>query len=308
MLEAWTGPQVAWKMARGGPGAFGGKKINSYPVWLALLRRVPARPRRLAPALLAADLDLVMLLSFSVSLWFFNHGEHLRGDAARLPGPRLAARCAASGSASATVPPRGSTVWPVWLLIGATVFLAGFRIGLNVRDSNVIDVGLSGVIGAQRIATGESPYGNFPIEGNRPACGPADSYGEIRDRIQTNGRCEAADAQGDTYGPVSYEAYLPGYWVFGWSGKWDTLAGRPRDLDPLGPALPARACGSSAWRFGGARLGGDARVRLGRLAVHAVLVELEHERHDPAGAAALRLLLPDLARRCAARSARSGRS
>ena len=111
----------------------------------------------------------------------------------------------------------------MWVLIGATVFLAGFRIGLNVRDSNVIDVGFSGVIGAERIADGQSPYGNFPIEGDRPACGPADANGEIRDRIQTNGRCEAADAHGDTYGPVSYEAYLPGYLVFGWSGKWDTL-------------------------------------------------------------------------------------
>ena len=32
--EAWTGPQVAWKMARGGGGAFGGKTINDpwvYP-------------------------------------------------------------------------------------------------------------------------------------------------------------------------------------------------------------------------------------------------------------------------------------
>jgi hypothetical protein len=29
VTEAWTGPQVAWKMARGYPGAFGGTKINS---------------------------------------------------------------------------------------------------------------------------------------------------------------------------------------------------------------------------------------------------------------------------------------
>ena len=28
VLEAWLGPQVAWTMARGLPGAFGGKKIN----------------------------------------------------------------------------------------------------------------------------------------------------------------------------------------------------------------------------------------------------------------------------------------
>src|SRR5919197_1894419 len=35
VTEAWTGPQVAWKMARGYDGAFGGKEINSAPVWLA---------------------------------------------------------------------------------------------------------------------------------------------------------------------------------------------------------------------------------------------------------------------------------
>ncbi len=30
VLTAYTGPQVAWEMARGGPGAFGGREINSY--------------------------------------------------------------------------------------------------------------------------------------------------------------------------------------------------------------------------------------------------------------------------------------
>jgi len=222
VLEAWTGPQVAWKMARGGPGAFGGKKINSYSVWLGfcavfLLGLVDWR--RIVSV---RTLDLLMLLSFSVSLWFFNRGHIFAAMALVYPGfAWLLVRCLWIGGKDRA--PRGTTVWPVWLLIGATVFLAGFRIGLNVRDSNVIDVGYSGVIGAQRIATGQSPYGNFPIEGNRPACGPADASGEIRERIQTNGRCESADAQGDTYGPVSYEAYLPGYLAFGWSGKWDTL-------------------------------------------------------------------------------------
>jgi len=36
VVEAWTGPQVAWKMGRGYKGAFGGEKINSYTVWLGL--------------------------------------------------------------------------------------------------------------------------------------------------------------------------------------------------------------------------------------------------------------------------------
>src|SRR4030095_2269526 len=95
-------------------------------------------------------------------------------------------------------PERGRPVWPVWLLASATVFLAGFRIGLNVRGSNVIDVGYSGVIGAERIVHGQSPYGHMPREGSLKACGPADAEGEIRERIQTNRRCGHAHARGGT--------------------------------------------------------------------------------------------------------------
>ena len=111
----------------------------------------------------------------------------------------------------------------MWLLAAATIFAAGFRVGLNVQSSNVIDVGYSGVVGADRIAHGQSPYGHFPVEDALKACGPADTDGEIRERVQTNGRCESANPQGDTYGPVAYEAYLPGYLALGWSGKWDDL-------------------------------------------------------------------------------------
>jgi hypothetical protein len=63
----------------------------------------------------------------------------------------------------------------------------------------------------------------MPEQGDLKPCGPADANGEIRERIQTNGRCEASNARGDTYGPVSYLAYVPGYAAFGWTGKWDEL-------------------------------------------------------------------------------------
>ena len=87
----------------------------------------------------------------------------------------------------------------------------------------MIDVGFAGVVGAKRIVNGQSPYGHMPVEEDLKPCGPADAEGEIRERIQTNGRCEAANPRGDTYGPMSYIAYMPGYFVFGWSGKWDKL-------------------------------------------------------------------------------------
>jgi hypothetical protein len=109
------------------------------------------------------------------------------------------------------------------MLLAALVFLVGFRIGLNVIDSNVIDVGYSGVVGAHRIVNGEMPYGHMPVQGKLKACGPADTEGEIRERIQTNGRCESSNERGDTYGPAAYLAYIPGYLLLGWSGKWDSL-------------------------------------------------------------------------------------
>jgi hypothetical protein len=226
VTEALTGPQVAWGMARGVNGAFGGEKINEPWLWLTfcvlfLLGLVDwRRPLGLR------TVDLLALVSLSVSLWFFNHGHIFA--AMPLAYPPLAwalARCIWVGSTDR--PSRGAAVWPVWLLLAMTVFLAGFRIGLNVRASNVIDVGYSGVIGADRIWHGQSPYGNFPQEtvGSKELkkCGLPDTAGEVRDRVQTNGRCETANGLGDTYGPVAYLAYIPGYLLFGWSHKWDTL-------------------------------------------------------------------------------------
>jgi hypothetical protein len=256
VVEAWTGPQVAWKMARGYDGAFGGKTLNSVPVWLGFCLLFLLGLADLRRPLALRNLDLLALLSFSISLWFFDRGEIFWSAPLALP-PLLyvIARLGWIG-ARGRRPVASRPVWPVWVLAAATVFLLGFRIGLNVEAPySVIDVGYAGVIGAHRISNGEAPYGHFPIQGDRPACGPADSEGEIRNRVQTNGRCESSNDRGDTYGPVSYLAYLPGYWLFGWSGKWpgDTLPAVHFTsiafdlLAVLGMALVGL-------RFGGARL------------------------------------------------------
>jgi hypothetical protein len=223
VTEAWTGPQVAWKMARGYDGAFGGKSINRLDVWLGLCAVFLLGLVDWRRPLMLRTLDLVALLSFSASLWFFNEGETFTSmPLAYPPLAYLLARMVWVGLRGRG-PSTGAAVWPVWVLVAATVFLAGFRIGLNLEDSNVIDVGYSGVIGAHRIANGEMPYGHMPVQGNRPRCGEADAEGEVRERIQTNGRCESSNERGDTYGPVAYEAYLPGFLLLGWSGKWDSL-------------------------------------------------------------------------------------
>ena len=255
VTEAWTGPQVAWKMARGRPGAFGGKLLTSWPVWLGLSAVFLLGLVDLRRPLTLVTLDLLVLLSFGVSLAFFNRGEVLQSAALAVPPlVYLVARTAWIGFRSGSRPRAAHPRWPVWVLAAATLFLVGFRVGLNVdQGRTVIDVGYAGVIGADRILDGRAPYGAMPVTDARTPCGPAGSDGEIRERIQSNGRCESANPRGDTYGPVAYLAYVPSVLVFGWSGRWDDLPAAHAtaiafDLLVLGGlALVGR-------RFGGTRL------------------------------------------------------
>src|SRR4051794_29063318 len=164
VTEAWTGPQVAWKMARGYDGAFGGREINRAPVWLGFCLLFLLGLGDLRRPLSLRNPDLLVLLSFSVSLWFFNRGDISGGGPLAYPPllyllGRMVWSAWRGRLGTGAVP-----VWPVWVLAAATVFAAGFRIGLNVRTSNVIDVGYSGVVGADRITRGQVPYGTFPIE------------------------------------------------------------------------------------------------------------------------------------------------
>jgi hypothetical protein len=254
ITEAWTGPQVAWKMARGYEGAFGGKKINTAPVWLAFCAAFLLGLLDFRRPFSLRNLDLIALLSFTASLWYFNHGDVFTSVPLVYPPlVYLLLRCVWIGVRGTPV----RAALPLWkpaVLLAAAVFLVGFRVGLNLEDSNVIDVGYAGVIGAQRIASGVVPYDNFPEEDDLKPCGSADSAGEIRDRIQRNGRCESANPLGDTYGPVAYEAYLPGYWIRGWSGRWDKLPA-VHLTSIIFDVLCTLGLGLAGWRYGGRWLG-----------------------------------------------------
>jgi hypothetical protein len=225
VTEAWTGPQVAWKMARGRPGAFGGKLLTSWEVWLALSAVFLVGLIDLRRPLTVRTLDLLALLSFGVSLVFFNRGEVFRSAALVVPPlVYLLARTAWIGFRPDARPAPVRSRWPVWALAAATLFLVGFRVGLNIdQGRTVIDVGYAGVIGADRILDGRAPYGTMPVTDGLTACGPAGADGEIRERIQSNGRCESANPRGDTYGPVAYLTYVPAVLALGWSGRWDEL-------------------------------------------------------------------------------------
>jgi hypothetical protein len=223
VTEARTGPQVAWQMARGRPGAFGGKTLLKPEVWIGFCLAFLLGLADLRRPLSMRNLDLLVLLGFSISLVFFDRGEIFRSVPLVYPVlAYLLARGLWVGWGRR--PPSLGPLWPTWLLAAVTVFLLGFRVGLNLEaPRGVIDVGLAGVVGANRILDGEAPYGNMPQRGTLEPCGPADADGDVRERIQTNGRCEAAIERGDTYGPVSYLAYVPATALFGWSGKWDSL-------------------------------------------------------------------------------------
>jgi hypothetical protein len=195
VVEQWTGFQVAWTMARGYPGAFG-RHVDALYVWLPLcvLFVLPFfNPRR---PLSLLHLDLLVLLSFSVSLAFFDHADIYQSvPAAYPPLLYLLARMLALLRRPRRPAPGLRLLLPAgWLALGV-VFLLGFRIGLNIVDGNVIDVGYAGVVGAQRITTGKPLYGGYPSD----------------------------NEHGDTYGPVNYEAYVPFQQIFGWSGTWDDL-------------------------------------------------------------------------------------
>jgi hypothetical protein len=197
VLEQWTGFQVAWTMARGYKGAFG-RHVNALYIWLplCLLFFAPFFDFRRPFKLL--HVDLLVLLSLSVSLAFFNHAQIYKSVPLVYPALvylllRMLALSRRGGGRKRPGPLRLLIPAP-WLALGV-VFLIGFRIALNVTDSNVIDVGYAGVIGAERVLDGKRLYGHWPKD----------------------------NEHGDTYGPVNYEAYIPFQQLFGWSGKWDDL-------------------------------------------------------------------------------------
>jgi branched-subunit amino acid transport protein AzlD len=203
VVERWTGAQVGTKLARGYQGAVAGK-VNRWWIWLPLCVLFlapfvdPRRPLRLV------HLDLLALLAFSVSLFFFNKAEI--GWSVGLVYPVLAYVFVRMLIAGFRPVERRDRLLPIarpgWLVAGI-VALAAFHTAYIATEGKVIDVGLAGAIGADRIARGEELYG------------PGFS-----ERLPPN-----SDVRGDVYGPVNYLAYVPFEAAFPWSGRWDDVSG-----------------------------------------------------------------------------------
>jgi len=218
VTEVMVGPQVAWQMARGYEGAFG-RIVNKPYIWLPLCLLFLAPFVDIRRPLRLLHLDLLVLLSFTVSHYFFNQGDIFRS--VPLAYPPLAYLFLRLGYMAVWKKRRRrihDAVEPVFtiesprpvtrplaprlhlnfsprIIFIALIALLALRITLNIADSNVVDVGYSGVIGAHLILDGTTPYGHMPAD----------------------------DGNGDTYGPMNYLVYVPFERLLPWSGSWDGL-------------------------------------------------------------------------------------
>jgi hypothetical protein len=193
--EAWRDFQVSTPLARGYEDAIA-QKVNAPYVWLPLCLLFlapffdPRRPWRLV------HLDLLVLLGLGISLFFFNRAEITASVGLTYPvlgyfllrGLMFGFR--PREEAGPLIP-----LAPIrWLAAGVFVLLAA-RAALNIVDSHVIDIGVAGVIGGDRIGHGLPLY--------------------------DGGFSPGLDLRGDVYGPINYLAYLPFTAIFGWDGVWD---------------------------------------------------------------------------------------
>jgi multidrug transporter EmrE-like cation transporter len=202
VVERWTGSAVDTKLARGYRGAVAGK-VNRWWIWLPLCVLFlapfvdPRRPLRLI------HLDLLALLGFSASLFFFNKAEI--GLSVGLVYPVLAyvfLRMLIAGFRPYETGDRLVPLAPRGLLVAGIIVLAAFHTAYVATEGKVIDVGLAGVIGADRLTHGEDIYGEDFSQGLPPS----------------------SDVRGDVYGPANYLAYVPFETAFPWSGQWDEVS------------------------------------------------------------------------------------
>lgn len=195
VTHVWTGPEAVAVYARGDFAPMFGLAWVLVPFSLLFLLPFidPRRPWRMV------HLDALVLESFLVSYLLFDHAHLV--PAVWLAYPPLVyllvrmlwlgfrRRGAALRRATDALAPMLS----VRVLIGGLLLLVAVRTGLSLLEHDVVDVGYASVLGAHRIASGQSLY-------------------------------TSSTATGDTYGPIAYLAYLPFELLFPWHGAWDYLA------------------------------------------------------------------------------------
>jgi hypothetical protein len=204
VVDVFADEQIETKLARGYEGAVAGKVSKPW-IWIPLCVLFvlpfvdPRRPFRLL------HLDLLMLLGFSLSLFFFNKAEIEASVLLVLPVlGYVFVRMLLSGFDREEREWKQGPLVPLAsrrLLVAGIAALAIFHVGYQATEGKVIDVGIAGVIGADRFASGEDIYGE-----------------EFGEELPTSG-----DVRGDVYGPVNYLSYLPFEQALPYEGQWDEV-------------------------------------------------------------------------------------
>jgi hypothetical protein len=189
LLHVWTGLAAQSTFAQG-------HFDQNFPKpWIflpfALLFLLPFfDPRRLLRLL---HLDVLALLSFSASFYYYQHRQPETAVALFYPPlAYLLVRLLFAGLRPRVGRGRLVPVLPTAALLVGVVALFGARVALNVANDKVVDIGYASIVGADRLAHKQELY--------------VDN-----------------DTHGDTYGPVNYLAYVPFELAFPWKGEWDSL-------------------------------------------------------------------------------------
>jgi hypothetical protein len=189
VVAVWTGLQVDSYFAR---GHFGGLFDSPWVlIPFCLLFVLPFVDFRRRPRLLY--LDLLVLLSFGVSYFLFTKGMvNWSVPLVYPPLVYLLARMLIAGFRGHRLRGRLVPHLPTAALAIGLVVLVGARIAINIEAKETVDVAYASVIGADRIWHHQVLYVNHAVHG-------------------------------DTYGPVTYLAYVPFERAFPWHGAWDFL-------------------------------------------------------------------------------------
>ena len=238
--EQWTGWQVETRLARGYPGAVGGI-VGSWWIWIPMCLLFLAPFVDLRRPLQIRHLDLLVLLAFGISFYFFARGRIDISVPLVYPllGYLFARLCwigFARGRGAGSIIDSGNVLLRERTLAVGTGLLALGYLLVSIFAAKVIDVGFASVIGAHLIAVGEPLYGVASSSGQPLLV--------------------------DVYGPVNYLGYLPFERVFPWNGvEWDSLpAARAASL--------VFTLATAGCLYGlGRRVTGEARGRLAGLAL-----------------------------------------
>ena len=256
VVEQWTGPQ-ADMLARARLHPVRGRPAEPL-VRVAPARRCCSWRRSWTRAGRSACCTWTCWCcsAFGVSEYFFNKGNV--DVSVPLVYPLLGYLCIRLALAGFRPRARSERLMPYartsWLVIGLVALMI-FRVGLNVTNSTIMDVGCASVIGADRITHKQDLYMDN-------------------------------DMHGDTYGPVNYLAYVPFELALPERRqRWGEVPAAQAAalafdlLTVIGLMLLGRAAQSGA---GGAPARRGHGLRLGGLSVHAARPPGERERRPVA--------------------------